>query len=159
MSEVQDIKQRIKSILSVYGDWIWNDPAKVFVLVWKYEIKSMMDMDPKLLSAEGFLNGMWRDMVTDPALIYEVFKELQLINNNANSNTLNMKNVAEKIPHRIPVLAHLKKHGTITGLQAWRLYGCYRLSDVVHRLNKNPEINIECKIVDGERYGEYKLIA
>lgn len=114
-----------------------------------------MEMDPKLLSAEGFLNGLWREKVTPAEDIYEIFKELQLINENQKSNILNMKNAQ---PHRVGILAHLKNGKTLTGKQAWNLFGCYRLSDVIHRLNQNDDINIECTIVEGERYGKYKLI-
>jgi len=70
-----------------------------------------------------------------------------------------MEDWPEKIPHRIPVLLHLKSGKTLTGLQAWRLFGCYRLSSVINRLNKKPEINIVCNKVDGESYGQYKLIS
>lgn len=150
------LKERITLILSGYQHWIWNDLSKILSLVWKYEIESMMEMDPKLLSAEGFLNGLWREKVTPAEDIYEVFKELQLINNNAKSNLLNMENAQ---PHRVPVLAHLKSGKTLTGLQAWNKYGCYRLAPVISRLNENPAINIICTIVSGERYGEYKLIS
>ena len=118
----------------------------------------MMEMDPRLLTAEGFLNGMWRDMVTDPEKIYEVFKELQLKNNNHKSNTLNMENIAEKVPQRVPVLAHLKQHRTITGAEAWRLYGIYRLSSVIKRLRRSGQ-NIVTHIVGQERYGKYELIS
>ena len=160
MSENQvELRTRIIRILSDYGPWIWNEPAKIFSIVWKDEVKSMMEMDPRLLTAEGFLNGMWRDMVTDPEKIYEVFKELQLKNNNHKSNTLNMENIAEKVPHRVPVLQHLKSGKTLTGLQGWKLFGCYRLSSVINRLNKDPKINIQCTIPEGETHGVYKLIA
>lgn len=117
----------------------------------------MMEMDPRLLTAEGFLNGMWRDMVTDPEKIYEVFKELQLKNNNHKSNTLNMENIAEKVPQRVPVLAHLKQHGTLTGAEAWRLYGIYRLSSVIERLRLKGH-HIATNLIGEQRYGEYKLI-
>ena len=152
------LKQRIERIITEQP-WVWNDLSKVMSLVWKDDIKSMLDMDPELLSAEGFLNGVWREKVTDPAAIHKVFKELQLINNNVNSNTLKMENGPEKIPHRVPVLAHLKSGKTLTGKQAWGLFGCYRLSSVIHRLNKTPGISIVCNKVEGEFYGQYKLIS
>ena len=102
---------------------------------------------------------MWRKIVTPPEKIHQVFKELQLINNNHKSNTLNMENSPDKVPHRVPVLAHLESGKTLTGLKAWRLFGCYRLSSVIHRLNKDPKINIECTIPEGETHGKYKLIS
>lgn len=151
------LKDRIIRILTKQP-WIWNDLGKVLSLVWKDDIVRMLDMDPKLLTAEGFLNGLWREKVTDPDAVHKVFKELQLINNNANSNQLNMENWSDRIPHRVHVLNHLKSGKKLTHLQALRLFGCSRLSSVVNRLNNNPAINIICTIVSGERYGEYKLI-
>lgn len=153
------LRDRIKSILSEYGDWIWNDLSKVLSIVWKYEIKSMMELDPELLSAESFLNRLWREKITPAEDIYEVFKELQLTNQDSTSNTLKMENSPEKVPHRVPVLSHLKSGKTLTGLQAWRLFGCYRLSSVINRLNKTPGISIICNKVEGEFYGQYKLIS
>ena len=35
---------------------------------------------------------------------------------------------------RTEILAHLKKHGRITPMQALRSYGCFRLADVIYRL-------------------------
>ena len=35
---------------------------------------------------------------------------------------------------RTKVLAHLKKHGRITPLQALNQYKCFRLADVIYRL-------------------------
>lgn len=132
------------------------DLAKVIAIVWKDDIKTMLQMDPKLLTAEGFLNGVWRQKVTDPALICKVFKDLQLINNNHKSNTLNM---AKKKTHKESVLKHLERYGTITGREAWHQYGIYRLSSIIHRLNKMTGIQISCTIVPGYKHGEYKLIA
>ncbi len=68
-----------------------------------------------------------------------------------------MENTQETIPHRVPILAHLESGKTLTGLQAWKLCGCYRLSSVINRL-KNKGHNIICTIVDDQNYGEYKLI-
>ena len=150
------LMDRIKLILSGYQHYIWNDLSKILCLVWKYEIESMMEMDPKLLSAEGFLNGLWREKVTPAEDIYEVFKELQLINGNNKSLTLNM-DTEKKVPQRVPVLAHLKQHGTLTGSEAWRLYGIYRLSSVIKRLRISGQ-NIVTHIVGEERYGKYELI-
>jgi len=148
------LKQRIENIITEQP-WVWNDLSKVMSLVWKDDIVSILDKDPELLSAEGFLNGMWREKVTDPAAIHEVFKELQSVNNNHKSNTLNMDT---KKTHKTNVLAHLKRHRTITSKQAWKQYGCSRLSSVIHRLVKAGN-RITCKIVDGQKYGQYKLIS
>lgn len=62
-----------------------------------------------------------------------------------------------KPAHKIAILKHLKSGKTLTGKQAWIKFGCYRLSDVIHRLN-NAGHNIVCEIVSGERYGKYKLV-
>lgn len=148
------LKERIQLILSDYGPWIWNELSKILSIVWKYEIKSMMEMDSELLTAEGFLNGLWREKVTPAEDIYEIFKELQLINGNHKSNQLNM---AKKKTHKESVLKHLKRYKTITGREAWAQYGVYRLASVINRLNKVSGIQITCSIVPGYKHGEYKL--
>ena len=158
LTDHDKLTERIKGIISEYP-WVWNDLAKVIAIVWKDDIKIMLKMDPKLLTAEGFLNGVWRQKVTDPALICKVFKDLQLINNNHKSNTLNMaKTTEEVVPQRIPILKHLKSGKTLTGLQAWNKYGCYRLSSVINRLNDKGH-NIICEILEGNTHGTYTLIA
>ena len=149
------LKARIKLILSGYQHWIWNDLSKILSIVWKYEIESMMEMDPKLLTAEGFLNGLWREKVTPAEDIYEVFKELQLVNNNHKSQTLNMENVQ---PQRVGILAHLKSGKTLTHLEAVKLFSCSRLASVVNRLLKhNTSLNIVCNIAEVHRYGVYSI--
>jgi len=154
MSEERELRQRIEGLLSQYP-WIWNDSAKIIAIVWKDDLLNL-GQDSKLLSAKGLLSYGWLQKVTDPSKIYEIFKDLQLINNNANSNIMEI--TTEKVPHKVSILNHLKKHGKITGKDAWRLYGCYRLSSVINRLNKSPEIHIVCKIIEGAKHGEYKLI-
>ena len=149
----KELRERVIGILNEQP-WVWNDGAKVISLVWLDDLIKMRH-DPKLLSAEGLLNGIGRKMLTDPQDIYEVFKELQLINRNDKSLTLNMENAQ---PQRVGILAHLKSGNTLTGLQAIKLFGCYRLSGVIFRLNKNPAITIVCKIEPDHKYGIYSLV-
>ncbi|MCC6516915.1 MAG: DNA-binding protein [Chitinophagales bacterium] len=52
------------------------------------------------------------------------------------------------------IKSHLKAGKKITGLQALRLYGCYRLSAVIYNLRKSG-MNIKTKIVGKEKYAQY----
>ena len=57
------------------------------------------------------------------------------------------------------LLNHLMKGRTISGTQALRTFGIYRLSGVIHEFRKRG-INIETKMVKrkGISYGVYKFI-
>ena len=57
------------------------------------------------------------------------------------------------------ILGHLIKHGTITGLDSWRHYGVYRLSSVINRLRKIPNVVIDTEMVtvDGGQFARYIL--
>lgn len=58
------------------------------------------------------------------------------------------------------VLAHLKKGNTITGLEAIRLFGLYRLSSAIHQLReKGYNIHTEMVQENGEEYGRYSLLS
>lgn len=153
--EYKALKNRVVNML-VEKPFIWNDFSKVLSLVWLHDVKEL-GHDPRLLTAEGLLNGLWKSKVTDAELVHRIFKELQSINNNHNSNTLDMKNSIEAIPHRIPILAHFKNGNTLTELQSRELFGCSRLASVVNRLNNTPGILINCTIPEGVKYGVYKL--
>mgnify|MGYP001318059311 CR=1 FL=1 len=62
------------------------------------------------------------------------------------------------------ILEHLKKGQTITALEALELFGCFRLSAVIHRLRENYEIdtNFVTKRLyrsnDKKTFAEYVLI-
>lgn len=57
------------------------------------------------------------------------------------------------------LLAHLQRGRTITGEQAMRRWGLYRLSSAIHRL-RNKGYNIVTQMVDtGEyEYARYKMV-
>lgn len=151
----EQLTERIKGIITQYP-WVWNDLAKVIAIVWKDDLINI-GHDLKLLSSEGLLNELSRSMMTAPEKINKVFKELQLINNNSNSNTLNMMNQSDKKPQRVFILNHLKEKGKITPYQSWKLYGIYRLSSVIKRLRKAGH-NIKTNLIGEQRYAEYELI-
>ena len=54
------------------------------------------------------------------------------------------------------VLTWLKEAGPITGLQALRYFGAYRLSSIIHKLRREG-YDIRTKTIeeDGKFYGEY----
>lgn len=58
------------------------------------------------------------------------------------------------------VLSYLKKHKTITPLQALSKFGCYRLSSIINRL-RNDGYKIITILTDqkkgGNKYAKYKL--
>ena len=56
----------------------------------------------------------------------------------------------------IRILAHLKKGQTITALEALELFGCFRLSAIIHRL-RNDGYEIETKFVTKNKktFAEY----
>lgn len=57
------------------------------------------------------------------------------------------------------ILRHLKKRTTITPLEAFHLYGIYRLSEYVRQLREEGH-NITTSMKNapnGKRYGEYKM--
>ena len=148
--EHSQLKERIERLLSEYGPWIWNDLSRILVLVWKDDIVSMMEVDPKLLSSEGFLNGLWREKVTDPERIYKVFLELQ---SNNNSNLILM---AKKKSQKVSILKHLQRGKSLTQLQALKLFGCMRLAVIIDRLRSDHNISME--IMSPDKYGKYTLI-
>ena len=57
------------------------------------------------------------------------------------------------------VLNHLKKGKTLTGAQAWKLFGLYRLSSVIYNL-RGKGYTIDCEMIKrGEdEYGRYRLV-
>jgi hypothetical protein len=57
------------------------------------------------------------------------------------------------------LLNHLLKGRTISGTQALRTFGIYRLSGVIHEFRKRG-INIETKMIKrkGRTYGVYKFV-
>ena len=76
------------------------------------------------------------------------------------SITPSRKIKASDKPHCQAVLEHLRSGKSITGLVALDLFGCYRLSDAIHKLRKRGH-NIETtmKEHDGVQYGEYNLVS
>jgi len=59
--------------------------------------------------------------------------------------------------HKELIFQHLTRHRSITGLEALRDYGCYRLSSVIHRLrNDGHDIQTEeVKTADGGVHARY----
>lgn len=57
------------------------------------------------------------------------------------------------------VLNHLKRYTTITPLEAFHVYGIYRLSSCIERLRKEGwDITTKMKTApNGKEYGEYQL--
>lgn len=53
------------------------------------------------------------------------------------------------------VKAHLKAGKTITGLTALKMFGCYRLSAVIHELRK--EMKIKMALTGKKRYATYSV--
>lgn len=64
-----------------------------------------------------------------------------------------------KNQQKTKVLSYLKKHKTITPLQALSKFGCYRLSSIIHRLRDDGHniITILTEQKGGNKYGTYKL--
>ena len=56
------------------------------------------------------------------------------------------------------ILEHLKKGQTITALEALELFGCFRLSAVIHRLRENHEIDTNFVTKNKKTFAEYVLI-
>ena len=58
----------------------------------------------------------------------------------------------------ISILNHMKNHGTLTPLEAWTLYGCYRCGARIWDL-KNAGHNIETKMIEvnGKKFAQYSL--
>ena len=60
--------------------------------------------------------------------------------------------------HQESVLKHLKS-ATITPLQALDLYGCYRLSSVIHRLRRAGYTIVTYGVeTNGSHHAKYELI-
>lgn len=62
------------------------------------------------------------------------------------------------------VAEHLKKHRTITSLEAINLFGATRLSDIIYRLKYRHKLPIGMVMLEGKnrygepiRYGQYYL--
>lgn len=57
------------------------------------------------------------------------------------------------------VLAHLSSGKTITGQEALKLFGLYRLSSVIYNLREKGYV-IDCEMIEkgDEVYGRYRLI-
>ena len=65
----------------------------------------------------------------------------------------------KKQSQRKLILEHLKTGASITGLEALRKYGCYRLSDVIYKLRKEEHIIITADASShGNHYGAYFLV-
>tara|TARA_R100001460_G_scaffold41330_7_gene76949 strand:+ start:3498 stop:3704 length:207 start_codon:yes stop_codon:yes gene_type:complete len=58
----------------------------------------------------------------------------------------------------IRILEHLKKGQTITPLEALELFGCFRLSAVIHRLRFDYEINTNYVTKNKKTFAEYVLV-
>lgn len=59
------------------------------------------------------------------------------------------------------IKAHLNEGKGITGLDALRNYGCYRLSAVIHKLRNDPfKMNIVTEFVTkrGKTFAKYSLV-
>lgn len=59
--------------------------------------------------------------------------------------------------HKELILNHLRRHRSITGLEALREYGCYRLSSVIHRLRNDGHYirTEEVRTEDGGTHARY----
>ena len=60
---------------------------------------------------------------------------------------------------RTEVLAYLKKGKTITPLEALRLFGCFRLADVIYKLRNQGHV-IDMELVqhgNGNQFAMYRL--
>jgi len=62
--------------------------------------------------------------------------------------------------HPEKILSHLTRHGDITPMEAWNVYGCYRLSSVIQRLRKKGHaIGTRMKADDaGKNYAQYYMV-
>lgn len=57
------------------------------------------------------------------------------------------------------VLTHLKRHRTITPMQAWSRYSITRLADVVHKLRRHGYcVLTEPQRANGSTYAKYRLV-
>jgi hypothetical protein len=62
-------------------------------------------------------------------------------------------------PQAKTVLRHLEKGKTISPLQAWMVYGIYRLSDCIFKIrNAGHDVTThECMDERGRKYADYQL--
>ncbi len=57
------------------------------------------------------------------------------------------------------ILTHLKRHKTITPMQAWSRYSITRLADVVHKLRRHGYcVLTEPQRANGSTYAKYRLV-
>lgn len=63
--------------------------------------------------------------------------------------------------HEAVVEKHLKKHGSLTSIQAFSKYGFTRLAAHVHMLKKKKKLKIQSEWIEKDkvRYVKYKLVA
>lgn len=72
--------------------------------------------------------------------------------------------MAKKMTQTQAIIDHLIKHGSITSMEAFELYGCTRLSAIIFNLRKigymiiNKVHETENRFGGKVRYVEYKLI-
>lgn len=66
-------------------------------------------------------------------------------------------------PQAEQLLEHMKKHGTLTQIEAYEQYGCFRLASRIHEI-RMAGIGIESELKKGKnrygvdcRYAEYRL--
>lgn len=65
--------------------------------------------------------------------------------------------MARKQSRKKQILRYMEQNGSITGLQAWKLFHVYRLAVVIHRLREEGH-DIDTVMVEdihGEEYGKY----
>lgn len=55
-----------------------------------------------------------------------------------------------KETQREKVKAHLQEYGSITPMEALRLFGCFRLAVIIHRLRTEDGLEIDTLTVDNE---------
>lgn len=61
--------------------------------------------------------------------------------------------------HVEQIAAHLKRHRTITSVQAWSRYGVTRLADCIHKLRRRG-VQVDTELVPHKttRYARYRLV-
>ena len=67
------------------------------------------------------------------------------------------REIFEKMTDTVKIKNHLINRGSITGAEAYRLYGIYRLADVIYKLRhkKEPHMDIQMEMVYGrDRWGQ-----
>lgn len=58
------------------------------------------------------------------------------------------------------ILNHLKKHGTITPMEALNLFGCFRLGARIWDLrDEGYDITTENETTNGKTYARYRLVS